>query len=248
MRLTSLAVSALAIFFISASGQAETIVVGIEDKDYAPYYVWVEGEPQGPCPVIAAGAIRKMGAELEFVRLPWVRVLKSVESKRVDAGLCGTKTDERAAYSHYPEEPLLSFDATLFVRSDSPLVGSDISGLTGKSFGLIKGYNYGGVDDDLEASGMTRIEANNRESLLKMLDIGRIDTLLDSTLPVLAEAKEMGIVGEVRPLPPSLAETPGYLFFSRKPGHDELTERFSAALREFKTTEEYLSIKERYGL
>ena len=239
---------AFAALLSATPAQAETIVIGIEDKAYTPYYVWVEGEPAGPCPEIAVGAIRQMGADVEFMRMPWIRVLKSVESKRVDAGLCGTKNEERAAYSHYPEEPLLSFDATLFVRADSPLANSNILGLTGKSFGLTKGYNYGGIDHDLEANGMIRIEANSRESLLKMLTIGRIDTLLDSTLPVLADAKHMGVLGEIRMLPPSLAETPGYLFFSRKPGHDDLAKRFSAALREYKTTEEYEAIKKRYGL
>ena len=100
---------------------ADTITVAVEDKNYVPYYLWVDGKPQGLCVEVAKAAIREMGHEVEFVRVPWVRVLLSVEQKRVDAGLCGTKNAERAAYSHYPEEPLTSFDATLFVRSDSSL-------------------------------------------------------------------------------------------------------------------------------
>jgi polar amino acid transport system substrate-binding protein len=227
---------------------AETIVVAIEDKDWNPYYTWVDGQPHGPCVEIAAGAIRQMGAEFEFERYPWVRVLQSVERQKVDAGLCGTRNDERAAYSYYPEEPLLNYDATLFVLTDSPLQNSEISGLVGKSFGMVKGYAYGGVDDRLEAAGMVRIETANRESLLKLLTLGRVDTVLDSILPTVSAARAMSLSDRVRPIFPSLDETPGYLFFSRKPGHDALAKRFSDALKDFKTTEEFAAIRERYGL
>jgi len=228
--------------------QAETIVVAVEDKDYTPYYTWVDGELHGPCAEITAGAIRLMGVRVRFVRYPWVRVLKSVETKKVDAGLCGTKTDERASYSYYPDEPLLNYDVTLFVRAASPLVSSNISGLADKSFGLVKGYNFGGIDDRLESEGMVRIEANSRDSMLKMLMLGRVDTILDSILPLFADAERMGVASDIRTLPPSLDETPGYLFFSRKPGYEELAKRFSEALTAYKTTEEYLAIKTRYGL
>ena len=248
MRWIGLAISTLVIVCSCASVRAETIIVAVEDKDYSPYYTWVDGSPKGPCPEIAAGAIRHMGAEVEFVRFPWVRVLKSVEDKQVDAGLCGTKTDERAAYSYYPDEPLLNFDATLFVHSNSPLTSSERSGLVGKSFGLVKGYNFGSIDDELEANGAIRIEATNRESLLKLLILGRVDTVLDSILPLFADARRMGVENDIRPILPSLDETPGYLFFSRKPGHSVLAERFSTALREYKKTAEFLAIQRRYGL
>jgi polar amino acid transport system substrate-binding protein len=244
----SFAAAAFALSLASSVAAAETIVVGVEDKDYEPYYFWVDGKPEGPCVEIAAGAIQQMGAEVEFARMPWTRVLKSVKTKRVDAGLCGTKTDERAAFSHYPDEPLLNYDATLFVRTDSPLTTSDPATLAGKTFGLVKGYSYAGVDDGLESDGMTRVEATGRESLIKLLTLGRVDTVLDAILPVLADARRLGVEGQVRPLLPSLAKTPGYLFFSRKPGHDALAKRFSAALTEFKSTSAYLDIKARYGL
>jgi polar amino acid transport system substrate-binding protein len=240
--------SALLVLLSMQPAQAETITVAVEDKDWTPYYVWEEGEPRGPCSEIAAGAIRHMGAEVEFVRVPWVRVLLSVERQTVDAGLCGTKNDERAAYSHYPEESLLSYDATLFVHADSPLESSDVSGLKGKTFGSVKGYTYGDIDKTLEAQGLVRLEANSREALFKLLIRGRLDMMLDSILPTISDARKLGVETQIRPLEPSLSETPAYLFFSQKPGHDELAKRFSAALKEFKETDAYSTIEQRYGL
>lgn len=240
--------SALLVMLSVHLAHAETITVAIEDKNWAPYYVWVEGTPTGPCPEIAAGAIQHMGFEVKFVRVPWVRVLLSVERQTVDAGLCGTKTSERSAYSHYPEEPLLSYDATLFVRADSPLQTSEIAGLKDKTFGSVKGYTFGDVDGRLEAQGMSRLEANDREALLRLLIRGRLDVVLDSILPTAFDARKLGVHAQIRPLFPSLSETPAYLFFSRRPGHDELAKKFSAALREFKETDAYDTIKARYGL
>lgn len=240
--------ASLTVVLSFASAAAETIVIAIEDKNWSPYYTWVDGKPQGPCPEIAVGAIGHMGGKVEFERVPWVRVVQSVERQKVDAGLCGTKTEEREAFSHFPDEPLLNYDATLFVRTDSALQDSAMPGLAGKSFGLIKGYTYGGVDNDLEANGMVRIDTPNRESLLKLLVLGRVDMVLDSFLPVTFDAQRLGVKDQVRAILPSIAVTPGYLFFSKKPGHDQLAERFSQALKKFKATSDYLEIKEKYGL
>lgn len=226
---------------------AETITVAIEDKDWKPYYRWVDGEPQGACVEVTAGAIAHMGAEVEWVRMPWARVLQAVERKSVDAGLCGTFTEERAAYSHYPDEPLLSFDAALFVRQDSPIRTSEGAPLKGRSFGTIKGYNFGDIDKTLEAQGMIRIEALDRGRLLKLLTIGRVDMILDSILPTFADSRELGYDGQIRILLPSLSETPGYLLFSRKPDHAALAERFSSALVAFKATPDYDAIRAKYG-
>ena len=239
--------SALLVFLSIQLAHADTITVAVEDKNYVPYYLWVDGKPQGLCVEVAKAAIREMGHEVKFVRVPWVRVLLSVEQKRVDAGLCGTKNAERAAYSYYPEEPLTSFDATLFVRSNSPLQSPNVEGLEGLTFGLIKGYNYGELDKDLERQGLIRLEARDRKALFQMLVKGRIDMILDSILPTFADARRFGVHTQIRPLFPSLSESLGYLFFSQKPGHDEFAKKFSAALREFKQTDEYSTIKERYG-
>ena len=95
---------------------------------------------------------------------------------------------------------------------------------------------------------MIRVETTNRESLLKLLTLGRVDTVLDSILPTLAAARSMSVTDQIRSILPSLDETPGYLFFSKKPGHDALARRFSEALKEFKTTPDYSAIRDRYGL
>ena len=189
-----------------------------------------------------------MGDTVTFKRFPWSRVLRSVQDQKVDAGLCGTRSDERESYSFYPEEPLLIYDATLFVRSESDWQSADPAAMSGLSFAMVKGYSFGGIESDLEAAGMIRVEAANREALWKLLLVGRVDTVLDSVLPMVADTTRMGKRGEIRPVYPSMAETPGYLFFSRAPANEALAREFSEALKAFKKTPEYTRLAEKYGL
>ncbi|MEQ8653059.1 MAG: transporter substrate-binding domain-containing protein [Kiloniellales bacterium] len=161
--------------------------------------------------------------------------------------LCATQTKEREGFSHYPEEELLLFDTTLIVRSDDEAEILEDAIQPGKRFGIIKGYSFGGADDLLEAAGMSRIETPNRDALLKLLVLGRVDSVLDSTLPILYDAERLDLDGEVRPLYPPLASTPTYLLFSQAPGNEELSQQFSEALKAFKLTPTYSEIREVYG-
>lgn len=166
----------------------------------------------------------------------------------MDAALCGTRSADREAYSIYPDEPILFYDATLFVRADSPLADSQSGIIAGSRFAVVKGYSFGDVDAELVDAGMNRLEAKNREALVKLLLAGRVDAVLESQLPMLEHLSAAGVAGELRALEPALDETPGYLMFSRREGHETLTQEFSAALAAFKQTPEYQGIVDRYQM
>lgn len=246
LALSAVLPAAMQVGSLRAEGE-ETIVIAVEDKDWSPYYLWRDGALEGACAEVAAGAVRYMGFEPRFERSPWVRVLRGIERQTVDAALCATKTEERAAFSHYPKEELLFFDTTLIVRSDSPFEELEAAIQPGKRFGIIKGYSFGGADDFLEDAGMNRIAVRDRDALLKLLIRGRVDAVLDSSLPILYDAERLGLEGQIRALYPPLASTPTFLMFSQIPGHAELAERFSEALKAFKLTPEYAEIRAKYG-
>lgn len=226
----------------------EAVVVAVEDKDYSPYYTWEGDTVRGPCRDIVVGAFDVLEYDVEFVAIPWIRALKMVQDGTVDAALCATRTEEREAYAVFPDEALLSYDATLFVRDDSPLQTADAEALRGKSFAVVKGYSFGGVDSWLEENGMIRQEATTRESLVQVLLAGRVDTVLDTRLPMFHDLERMGVADQVRRLTPSLSETPGYLMFGNHGESGELARAFSEALAVFKNTPEYREIAERYRM
>lgn len=110
---------------------------------------------------------------------------------------------------------------------------------------------------------MSRIETPNRDALLKLLVLGRVDSVMgsrrlgqqasgtasvwDSRIPILYDAERLDLEGEARPLYPPLASTPTYLLFSQAPGNQELSQQFSEALKAYKLTPEYAEIRETYG-
>lgn len=232
----------------SAALAQSVVTVAVEDRDYAPYYTWDNGVLKGPCGDIVSAVFGNMGVEVNFIPAPWVRVIKMVEEQTADAALCATETEERRAYAVFPDEALLSYDATLFVLEGSPLTSSDASTLTEGSFGLVSGYSFAGLDLELEERGLVRLETTSRESLVRVLLAGRVDMVLDSRLPIFADAETYGAAGQIRALEPTLSETPGYLMFSAKDGAGDFAQAFSDELAKFKKTPEFAEIAARYNM
>lgn len=236
------------LFLATTTFAQDLVLIAAEDADWTPYYMWEDGVLNGACAEIAAGAFKTMGVEVEFQRVPWTRVLKSVQNKTVDGGLCATKSAEREAYAIYPEEHLLNYDSTLFVRVDSEIEVFDAATLRGRSFATVKGYAFGGADQALINYGMVRREANNRDSLLKVLMARRVDMVLDSTLPLQVDAERLALNDQIRALEPSVSSSPGYIMFSNKAGQDALVSAFTKALVAFKATDEYRDIAQKYNI
>lgn len=224
------------------------VIVAVEDTDYVPYYTWNDGVLEGPCGEIVTAVLEEMGLEVIYRPAPWTRVIREVEEGDVDAALCATETIERLDFAIFPDEPLLSYDATLFVVEASDLRSSALSDLFGRSFGVVSGYSFGGAGRILEAAGMIRQEVTSRESLVRVLLAGRVDTVLDSRLPLMADVRRLEAHGEVRALEPSLSESPAYLMFSKTDEAAALAQRFSAALVAFKQTPAFAEIVQRYGM
>ena len=237
----------LAILALTVGAKAQTIVIAVEDQDFAPYYtVAPDGKAVGACAEIVEGALATMGAKAEYVPVPWSRVLLYVESQRVDAALCGTFSDERDAFSHFPKEEVLYYDATLFVREDSDFQAFDITQLSGRTFGTIIGYSYQGGAKELEANGLIRKDTYDRLGLVRQLLNGQVDAVLDSLEPMQRMVDKIGAGGQVRALDPKVSFAPAYLFFSKKPGNDALAKDFTAALRAFKETPAFGEIQAKY--
>ena len=237
-----------AIIFLTTAtpSQAQTIVIAVEDKDFAPYTMVRDGKAAGACAEFVEGTLDVMGAKAEYVSVPWSRVLLYVENQKVDAALCGTISDDRAAYSHFPEEAVLYYDATLFVRSDSDVQTFRAEDLSGLTFGTIIGYSYQGGAVELEQHGLIRKQAYDRLSLMRQLLNGQVDMVLDSLEPMQRQIDKLGATGQIRVLDPKVRFAPAYLFFSQKPGNEKLAQDFTEALRAFKETPAYWEIQSKY--
>jgi len=85
---------------------AEVIRAAYEDKSEPPYYVGDSAEIDAEAPGISVelmrAAAKAAGVEIQFVRMPWVRCLKSLERGEVDAAFNSSFKPERLQFGVYP--------------------------------------------------------------------------------------------------------------------------------------------------
>ena len=238
----------LAFWLAVLPAAAEPIVIGIENKDWPPYYLWENGQPRGVCVSIAVGALKHMGLEYALVARPWNRLLLEVRVGSIDGVLCGTRNADREVYAHFHNEPLLSYDASLFVLKSHPVNDTRELSRSGLTVGHIRGYSYGGEEKKLWNAGASPIFFSGHKGLVHNLAKGSIDAVIDSVLPFFFYAQKEGINHLFKNLTPPLAETPAYILFSRKTMTNDQVQRFSDGLASFKRTDAYQGIIEEYGL
>jgi polar amino acid transport system substrate-binding protein len=135
----------------------------------------------------------------------------------------------------------------LFQRLGQAIPYTRLEDLSGLKAGTILGYRY---CEEL-ANGFFRTEeGQSLENNFRKLLRGRIDVVIENILVGRFIAHEMGITDQIGIVPGAFfcEEEANYLAFSRHSKYAALPDRFSQALRHFKTTEPYRLILIKYGL
>jgi polar amino acid transport system substrate-binding protein len=180
---------------------------------------------------------------------PWARGLDDVFNGKVDALFSAFWTEERARYCLYPDEPLMSEKWMFFVRSEK------VDDLSFTSYDQIRNRRIGilrGASVTEEFWGFVKENANYEEVEtddlnFKKLYRKRLDYVVTSYSNGMMLLKKMNLTAAIRPLPsPVIKEDNLYIIFSKKTVSPQLVGRFSATLRDFKTTDAYRVIYEKY--
>lgn len=226
---------------------AMELVVGISNLDYAPFYYEEEGEIVGAAADIAKAIAAQMGDTLVFERFPWKRVQNQLASGDIDLVMLYFKTPERAKHVYYLDQPHIHEDSSLFTLKgkDIPFTG-DLHALTPYTFGFVRGYSHGAEFDG--ATYLQKFEILSEERLIKMLRAERFDIAVGNEQVMTFIAKKLGVADQLAFLQPIIDRSPDYIAFSKAlPDAEELTRKYSAALRDFMKTDDYKAILSRYG-
>jgi len=179
---------------------AEILRAAYEDKSEPPYYVGDSAEIDQAAPGISVelmrAAAKAAGVEIQFVRMPWVRCLKSLERGEVDAAFNSSFKPERQEFGVYPmadgkpdgSRRIATLTYSLYRVKGSAVTwdGSRLGGLDGP-VGIQAGYSIG---EDLARMGVKTEDAADATTNFKKLVSKRIpavavhevngDTLLSS--------------------------------------------------------------------
>lgn len=233
---------------LGGMAQAETLRAAYEDKESQPYYMGDTAQIPTDRPGVSIELVRmaaqEAGLEVEFVRMPWVRCLKSLQKGDIDITFNASFKEERQENGVYPTvngkpDPARRITAltyALYRLKDSPVSwnGKILAGLDGP-VGVQSGYS---IIEDLARMGIKTEEAQASITNFKKLSSKRI--------PAVAALQENGDAelasGEfpnVEKVSPPLVTKDYFVMFSHQfyNAKRPVAERFWAKLAEVRDRE-----------
>lgn len=231
---------------IALPAAAEQLVIATMNQDFKPYEFEEQGEVRGVhIDTIRAVAKRLGYDEVVFVRMPWKRLVRSMEQGSVDGiSYMGGFNRENNDLSWFHGGNALSVTAArLLVKKDSKLrFNGDESSLEGLTIGVLRGYQYG--QNLLERANFNVFAADSIEQLKMMVVRGRIDAAIVSQSEWF-DYRQNGS-DEYKVLSRPVATIWVYIGFSKAKYGELFSYNFSQELKEFQNTAEYQAIIDRY--
>jgi polar amino acid transport system substrate-binding protein len=197
-----------------------------------------------------------MGQDASFEAYPPNRSWTMVARGERDGLLAVLRTSERERICSFPDEPLSHDRWLLFARmadvgklkfsSFDDLVGHDVT--VNKLF--LGSFEQPAVSPELEKfldEHHAMVQTNGTTESLRMLAAGRVDYAVLNLDLGLENIASLGLSGKIEPLLSRNGMERGiYVCFSKARVSPSLVEAFSRALKQFKQTEAYRALYQKY--
>lgn len=205
---------------------AEVLRAAYEDKALPPYYMSTGTEVDAANPGVSIELVREAaaaaGIQVEFIRMPWARCLKSLKSGEVDAIFNASFKEERLEAGLYPmaggkldhTRRITTLNYMLYRLRGGPVSwdGKAIGGLDDNPVGIQAGYSVG---EDLARMGVKAEEAADTLINFKKLASQRIPAV--AQLEVSGDAMlASGAFPAVEKVQPPLVTKDYFLMFSHQ--------------------------------
>ncbi len=198
---------------------------------------------------VIANVLQSMGVNFNLEEYPWARGLKNVYEGISDALFTAFPSEERKRYCYYPDEPLAIEKWVLFIRSEQKanFQFRSYDDLKDKNIGVLRGAS---VSEDFWA--FVKRHNNYQEVAIDELNfeklmLGRIDCVVTSHSNGMVLVRKKGLKGKVVPLLTRIIkEDKLYIIFSKKTINPDFVGEFSRKLKNFKKTEKYQRIYDKY--
>lgn len=232
---------------ISLPVYAEKDMLHFVYTQWEPYTYQENGKDSGFEIETVRAVAEKMGLHSKFEQLPWKRCLLVMENGEADALVSALKTPEREKFLYYPDEFISISKTVFFTKKGSPIeFDGSFEGLKNYTIGIIRGFSYGDAFD--KAVYLKKEEVNDDDLLVKKVLAGRNELGAENLAVITASAKKMNGLGDIRFLEKPIHSQKLYVVFSKVRFLEKLGGRFSENLREFRKTEDYRKILEKYGI
>ena len=219
----------------------------IGSDEWAPFHSagTSEKDVQGFTADLVRAVLKSMNVDIaEHQIYPWKRAVKMVFDGQLDVVFTATKTDERMKYCYFPEEPLTDFSYIFFIRKEDEgtLAYDTFDDLKGHQIGTVRGFSYTKEFMDFIKKEKNYEEVTVGSQNFKKLMKKRIDYVATPKRVGYNHVRELGIGDKCVALKKPLMVNYLNAMFSKKTVSKEFVDKFSKALKEFKTTQEYKKI------
>ncbi len=238
----------------SASDNTEThqqsLLIVRGDGYYPPNEMVEAGELIGIHIEMIRSVAQQLNINVHFSSVPWRRAVRMLESGPADAITYMRKTPERELFGLFLEGNILSNSQNAFFvlkdRHPQIIYGGDLKNLAGMTFGVLQGYSYDDLFDNVNYLDKLDI-ARNEEQLLTLLLAKRIDVAVANVERFRFIAHKEKLFRQIRLLTPPLTDNPTYLVFSRQKKLNRTAQRFADKMAQYKRSNAYKKLINRYG-
>lgn len=235
----------------------DTLVIGW--YDWAPHQTEDKnGNLVGANIELMTALCKRAGFKAEFRKMPWKRILKSLQKGRVDIATSASKTEERGKYAYFSDTYFkLEYNVMFTKKSDKAKYSSikSLADTIGTDFkiGIIRGSVYSDEHEELlENKQFTKNihPVNSEKSNIAKLMKGRIDGFIADELGGAVMIKELGLSDKIEILFYLYEEkdAEAYLMFSKKSMTKAQVDKMNSALKKMKSDGSYEKLLSKYKL
>lgn len=229
---------------MQASVAAEVLAVGTEFA-----YVFERtagGEFTGLGADIVRALAKQAGDTVKFEIYPWSRAQWMVENDQAQILIGPYKTAERELRFSFARRAFYRDFMVFYARTGSDLHwDGSYTSLRGMSIGVINGWVYGQQFESMRPVIKPEV-ANSLANGLNMLNARRIDFLASNMRNTEALIKNLDVVGDFYPIDKVIDTQDGYLAYCKKPGCDQLRQRYDDAYESLRENGELARLARTY--
>ncbi|MCG9781593.1 transporter substrate-binding domain-containing protein [Vibrio brasiliensis] len=232
------------LYLLSVSAAVHANVVWAIQDEWPPYVIDSQ-ETNGVAHEIVSEAFAAQGYQLKHTIKPWSRALREVATQRYDIALTVWKSSERLEYLYF-SDPYLINSLVFVTLKDNSFEYNGLKSLNEKRIGVLRGYAYD--DAFMRSNDFDRLDADNLETNIKKLKVGRIDALVADKMFFRWFVKNNNLdIADFALVENPLAENPLYIAVSRDhPDKERIISAFNTGLKSLQQSGRISVLIEKY--
>jgi len=243
---TIVSLSLITLLISSQISSGNELIYG--SSDWPPWVIESEGEIKNGIDVeIAKEIASNLNVKLKIIKCPWARCLIMLENGQIDITGSTLKTSDREKYLHYINPPYILQNSWVFYlpKGQGRLIQKHEDLYKFKYVGVVRGNKYVSLFDT--DSKINTYPVTQEIQLLKMLDLGRVQTFISQETMGDYLIKNEGFQGMFDKADFRYSvESPVYFVLSKKSVYANQVSEFNQIMTQMQKAHQITAIIEKY--